>query len=105
MVENKVDDNEEGPRPVNGKSMYSYISDAWDRPDASYVKGLMWERLIIWRREPNFLRLESPTRLDRARAPSATRPSRASSSSAATSARAACRSALGTRGGAPSARV
>lgn len=68
MVDKKVDDNEEGPRPVNGKSMYSYISDAWDRPDASYVKGLMWERLILWRREPNFCRLERPTRLDRARA-------------------------------------
>lgn len=48
--------------------MYSYISDAWDRPDATYVKDLMWERLIIWRREPNFIRLERPTRLDRARA-------------------------------------
>ncbi|HIH76188.1 MAG TPA: 50S ribosomal protein L15e [Methanomassiliicoccales archaeon] len=48
--------------------MYSYISDAWNRPDASYVKDLMWERLIVWRREPNFIRLERPTRLDRARA-------------------------------------
>jgi large subunit ribosomal protein L15e len=68
MVEKKVEDNEEGPRPVNGKSMYSYISDAWDRPDASYVKALNWERLITWRREKNFSRIERPTRLDRARA-------------------------------------
>lgn len=68
MVDKKVDDNEDGPRPVNGKSMYSYISDAWDRPEKSYVKALQWERLISWRREKNFSRIERPTRLDRARA-------------------------------------
>ncbi|MBN1110112.1 MAG: 50S ribosomal protein L15e [Methanomassiliicoccales archaeon] len=68
MVEKKADDNEEGPRPVNGRSMYSYISEAWDRPEDSYVKALQWERLIAWRRERNFTRLDRPTRLDRARA-------------------------------------
>ncbi|HOE52172.1 MAG TPA: 50S ribosomal protein L15e [Methanomassiliicoccales archaeon] len=68
MVDNKTDDSGEGPRPVSGRSMYSYISEAWDRPDDSYVNELMWERLILWRREPNFSRLERPTRLDRARA-------------------------------------
>jgi large subunit ribosomal protein L15e len=68
MVDKKVDDNEEGPRPVNGKSFYSYISKAWDRPEASYVKALQWERYIKWRREKNFSRIERPTRLDRARA-------------------------------------
>jgi large subunit ribosomal protein L15e len=68
MVDKKVDDNEDGPRPVNGKSFYSYISKAWDRPEASYVKALQWERYIKWRREKNFDRIERPTRLDRARA-------------------------------------
>ncbi|MCX6650309.1 MAG: 50S ribosomal protein L15e [Methanomassiliicoccales archaeon] len=68
MVDKKVDDNEEEPRPVNGKSFYSYISKAWDRPEASYVKALQWERYISWRREKNFSRIERPTRLDRARA-------------------------------------
>lgn len=68
MVDKKIDDNEDGPRPVRGKSMYSYISDAWDRPEDSYVKALQWERLISWRREKNFSRIERPTRLDRARA-------------------------------------
>jgi large subunit ribosomal protein L15e len=68
MVDKKVDDNEDGPRPVNGKSFYSYISKAWDRPEASYVKALQWERYIKWRREKNFSRIERPTRLDRARA-------------------------------------
>ena len=44
-------------RPVNGKSMYSYIADAWN-----------YERRIQWRKEENFCRIERPTRLDRARA-------------------------------------
>jgi len=55
-------------RPVNGKSMYSYIGDAWNVPEKSYVKQLNFERKIIWRRQENFMRIEKPTRLDRARA-------------------------------------
>ena len=31
------------------------------------MKTLMWERLMAWRREPVIVRLEHPTRLDRAR--------------------------------------
>ena len=27
-------------RPVNGKSMYRYIADAWNVPSKSYVKDL-----------------------------------------------------------------
>ena len=49
-------------RPVNGKSMYSYIADAWNVPSKSYVKDLNYERRIQWRKEENFCRL------DRARA-------------------------------------
>ena len=55
-------------RPVNGKSMYSYIADAWNVPSKSYVKELNYERRIQWRKEENFCRIERPTRLDRARA-------------------------------------
>jgi large subunit ribosomal protein L15e len=55
-------------RPVNGKSMYSYIRDAWKNPYKGYVKELNYERRIVWRKEENFLRIEKPTRLDRARA-------------------------------------
>lgn len=46
---------------------YKYIEKAWKKPDASYVKDLMWHRLIKWRRQPTILRIEKPTRLDRAR--------------------------------------
>jgi large subunit ribosomal protein L15e len=55
-------------RPVNGKNMYSYIAEAWKNPDQGYVRDLNHERKIQWRREENFLRIERPTRLDRARA-------------------------------------
>jgi Ribosomal protein L15E len=55
-------------RPVNGKSMYRYIGDAWKNPSKTYLKELNHERRIQWRREENFLRIERPTRLDRARA-------------------------------------
>ncbi|MEE3363198.1 MAG: 50S ribosomal protein L15e, partial [Methanomethylophilus sp.] len=51
-----------------GKSMYRYIAEAWNVPSKTYVKELNIERRIQWRREENFLRIEKPTRLDRARA-------------------------------------
>jgi len=49
------------------KSCYGYIRDAWKSPGASYVGALRQERLVKWRREPAVLRIERPTRLDRAR--------------------------------------
>ncbi|AIJ05815.1 50S ribosomal protein L15e [Methanocaldococcus bathoardescens] len=48
--------------------IYKYIRDAWKRPKESYVRQLLWERLQQWRREPAVVRIERPTRLDRARA-------------------------------------
>ncbi len=46
---------------------YKYISKAWEKPEASFVKDLMWQRLIEWRKQPSIVRIEKPTRLDRAR--------------------------------------
>ncbi len=46
---------------------YKYISKAWEKPEASFVKDLMWHRFIEWRRQPSIIRIEKPTRLDRAR--------------------------------------
>ncbi|MCQ5375805.1 MAG: 50S ribosomal protein L15e [Methanomassiliicoccales archaeon] len=57
----------ESPKLVSGKSIYHYIAEAWNDPDESYVKQLQFERLIQWRREENFCRIDYPTRLDRAR--------------------------------------
>ncbi|WP_017980966.1 50S ribosomal protein L15e [Methanocaldococcus villosus] len=47
--------------------IYKYIREAWKRPKETYVRQLLWERLQQWRREPAVVRIERPTRLDRAR--------------------------------------
>jgi large subunit ribosomal protein L15e len=46
---------------------YKYIAEAWKRPEASFVKEIMKQRAIEWRRQPTIVRVERPTRLDRAR--------------------------------------
>jgi large subunit ribosomal protein L15e len=46
---------------------YKYITKAWKKPDASFVKDLMWQRAIEWRKQPAVVKIERPTRLDRAR--------------------------------------
>ncbi len=47
--------------------MYKYIREAWKAPKKSYVGDLLKQRMIKWRREPVVVRIERPTRLDRAR--------------------------------------
>ena len=49
------------------KSVYDYIGDQWKKPDTSY-QSAQKNRLIQWRREDNFTRVDHPLRLDRARA-------------------------------------
>jgi large subunit ribosomal protein L15e len=46
---------------------YKYVARAWKRPEDSFVKELMWQRLIEWRKQHAIIRVERPTRLDRAR--------------------------------------
>jgi large subunit ribosomal protein L15e len=46
---------------------YKYIAKAWKKPNESFVKELMWQRAITWRKQHSILRIERPTRLDRAR--------------------------------------
>lgn len=48
-------------------SAYRYMSKAWKKPTSSYVKELMQEDAIKWRKEPTIRRIERPTRLGRAR--------------------------------------
>jgi len=50
------------------KSMYHYIAEAWKNLDEQPMKELMRERYIEWRRQPSVVKVENPTRLDRARA-------------------------------------
>jgi len=46
---------------------YKYVAKAWKKPEASFLKELMLQRIIEWRRQPAICRVERPTRLDRAR--------------------------------------
>jgi len=43
------------------------MAEAWSKPDKSYVDELMRQRLIEWRKQPTIIRIDKPTRLDRAR--------------------------------------
>ncbi len=49
------------------KSMYHYIQEVWKRPFDGPLAEIMHTRLIQWRRQPAIIRIEKPTRLDRAR--------------------------------------
>jgi large subunit ribosomal protein L15e len=48
------------------KSMYEYVGGQWKKPDTSYQSPIK-NRIIQWRKEENFTRVDSPTRVDRAR--------------------------------------
>ena len=48
------------------KSIYEYIGDQWKKPVISY-QSPQQQRLIQWRKEENFTRIDKPTRIDRAR--------------------------------------
>lgn len=47
-------------------SMYKYVRQLWKQPSVN-LGGLWRERLIAWRQEPSTVRIEHPTRIDRAR--------------------------------------
>ena len=47
--------------------MYAYVREAWKKPAETGVKELQWQRMQEWRREESVVRLEHPTRIDRAR--------------------------------------
>lgn len=48
------------------KSVYNYIGEQWKKPDTSY-QSINKNRLIQWRKEGSFTRVEKPLRIDRAR--------------------------------------
>jgi large subunit ribosomal protein L15e len=47
--------------------MYRHLKEAWKKPQDSYIKVVMMQRAIVWRKEPSSVRIDKPTRLDRAR--------------------------------------
>jgi large subunit ribosomal protein L15e len=49
------------------KGLYHFVGEAWKDPGSDMMKDLMWQRLVDWRKEGSFVRVERPLRLDRAR--------------------------------------
>ncbi len=49
------------------RSYYSHVREAWKDPKRGKLRDLQWQRKQQWRREPSIIRIERPTRLDRAR--------------------------------------
>jgi large subunit ribosomal protein L15e len=47
------------------KGLYQHLKETWENPDTSY-KSPQWKRLIDWRKEGSIVRMEKPTRIDRA---------------------------------------
>lgn len=58
---------EEEEPTAETRNLYQFVRDAWKDPDKNYVYDLRRERIIRWRREHSFVRVERPTRIDRAR--------------------------------------
>jgi len=48
------------------RNMYDHIAEQWKQPDSTYTSPYK-QRLIQWRRQENFSRVDTPTRIDRAR--------------------------------------
>ena len=46
---------------------YKYIAQEWADREDSFVKELNRQRMVQWRKQPVTLRIEHPTRLDKAR--------------------------------------
>jgi len=47
--------------------MYKYVRDFWKKRNSPEFKALQRERLIQWRKSKTIVRVEHPTRIDRAR--------------------------------------
>jgi len=63
-----AEEGEEKKYEPAARNMYGFIREAWKTPGKNEeMHNLMWERMIQWRQEPSFLRIERPTRIDRAR--------------------------------------
>ncbi len=53
--------------PARPRNLYGHVRQAWKVPEKSFLKDVTWARMVEWRRGLAFVRLEHPTRIDRAR--------------------------------------
>jgi large subunit ribosomal protein L15e len=64
IYEEKEEGEKEKKRP---KNLYQHVREAWKKPSDSYVRDLTRQRMIEWRKGEAFVRVNRPTRIDRAR--------------------------------------
>ncbi len=68
-----ADEEKAPPAPAEGeakarpRNLYTYVREAWKDPRESFLKDVRLARQAEWRRGESFVRLEHPTRIDRAR--------------------------------------
>ncbi len=58
---------EEQKKPARPRNLYAYVKQAWKKPKGGVVEQTHFERMTEWRRGEAFVRVEHPTRIDRAR--------------------------------------
>ena len=58
---------EERKKPARPRNLYAYVKQAWKNPKGGVVGQTHFERMTGWRRGPAFVRVDHPTRIDRAR--------------------------------------
>jgi len=58
----------EAKKGAGSKGMYHYMGEAWKNLGSPEMRALRWQRLVDWRKEGTFVRVEKPLRLDKARA-------------------------------------
>jgi len=57
----------EGEQAARPRNLYGHVKAAWKNPRKSWLKDVRQQRMVEWRRSESFVRLERPTRIDRAR--------------------------------------
>src|SRR5439155_22419448 len=57
----------EAKPPARPRNLYAYVKQAWKDPRSGVVQETHFQRMVEWRRGEAFVRLERPTRVDRAR--------------------------------------
>src|SRR2546427_787862 len=57
----------EAKPPARPRNLYAFVKQAWKDPRSGVVKETHFQRMVEWRRGNAFVRVERPTRIDRAR--------------------------------------
>ncbi len=57
----------EGGGPGGPRGLYGHVKEAWRDLGKGYVRDLLRQRMVEWRRSPAITRVERPLRIDRAR--------------------------------------